>query len=636
MSTHFVDEGSAANHEVGAQPVESTMDGARDVPAVHVPTPLQDTADSAVPCEESALPVEGAVDGATDSPAVHVPTPLQDTADSAVPCEETLATPDAALAAHRGDDAQNDTPAGVDVQAEPTTPQGMTEGLPPRDAAPVAQLRDDDLDDDPEVNALEAGMDRTAQRHGDEDEEDAPAFFSLRGTPNPPGRFPWEALPQPIARWAEALAVLARGSYVIAATMVLAFIGLVLQPRRDVELWDSPRGLSLFAMIIAPTGAMKSTIFRRLAKPIWEFERGLRRAQAEEARSAKREGRDAPPDDTVMEIITTDPTAASLEKYLPKSRGGFMGLFLDEVAIFAGGYSMQRSTFLGMIGLLSKLYDGDPLTNMRATNSAPVSTALKRFSVLLVGQMGPFTSLLTNQILRQQGFLSRFLVTAPAPEERGKASVEERQAALLTLRSYEAFVEMALNAPPPVVPGSGNDLDPPVLILTPEAEDIIEAFSDEIRALRRTVGDDSVVHELVNKAAELSGRVAGLFSLLADMDASTVGEDAARRAVTLVRYYMGESIRIAIPAENSKHVLVAESIAEWMAKKGLTEVPRTKLQNASIGRKLTVGEFDPALKLLIDSGWIVEARTRARKGGREKRVYRLTRAAMRELKFPGA
>jgi hypothetical protein len=580
-------------------------------------------------------PVVSTLDGAVDSPAVHASTSLLEAADSAAPGEGELATPEAAPTAHP-DGGLTDDPAGVDVQPEPKAPQGTNDGPPTFADIAIEILDGSAQDDDSEVDALEAAMERTAQRHRDEDEEDGQPFFPIRAKFDPPARFPKEALPARIAAWSEALAVLARGSYVVAASMTLEFVGLVLQPLRDVELWDKARPLSPFMIAIAPTGAKKTTLFGLLAKPIREFERRLRREQAEAAAAAKRNGDDLPEDEPVVEVMMTDPTTASLAKFLPRSLGGYMGLFLDECAIFLGGYSMQKEQFLGMIGILSKLFDGDPITILRAGNSKPVHVDQKRMAVLLCGQMGPFLKLFSNQILRQQGFLSRFLITAPAPDERDKASTEERQAALMTLRDYEAFIDTALNTRLPVVPGSSNDLDPPVLTLTPDAEEIIEAFNDEVRTLRSAASADSIIHELVNKAPELSGRLAGLFSLLADMDASTVGADAARRAVALVRYYMTESVRIAIPAENSKHVMVAESIVEWMVKKQLAEVPRAKLQNASIGRKLTLAEFDPALTLLITSGWIVEARTRAHKGGREKRVYRLTRAAMRELKFPGA
>ena len=174
-------------------------------------------------------------------------------ADTAGLCEETLATPDAAPAAHRGDDGQDDDAAGADVQPEPTVPQGTTDGPAPHGVVAVAQLGDVAQDDDSEVDALEAAMERTAQRHREEDEDDEPPFFPLRVQFNPPTPFPADALPPLLAAWAMAVAVLVRGTFAVAAMMIVSAMGLILQAHGDIELWDQRRVLSYFSLIAAGT-----------------------------------------------------------------------------------------------------------------------------------------------------------------------------------------------------------------------------------------------------------------------------------------------------------------------------------------------------------------------------------------------
>jgi hypothetical protein len=583
MRTQFDDDGNVTNYEVGALPVESTVDGARDVPAVH----------------ESSTPQ----------------------------CEETLATPEAAPASHMGDDGQNDDPAGADAQPEPTVPQDTIDGPPPRNLAAVALLGDDGQDDDSEVNALEAAMDRTAQRHREEDEEDEPPFFPLRMRLAPPTPFPADALPPRMAAWAEALTLLTNGTYAVAAMMLTSFVGLALMAHGDVEMWGMPKPLQLLTFLAARSGTGKTASYLRLVKPVEDFVRAVS------------QGAGAVSGGLHPWLLVQDPTAQSILVDLPGARNGCMALFLDEGAVFLGSYSLGKEHALGMIGILSKLWDGSTITVSRKTSGRHVIDR-KRFAVMVASPLAPFIGLLGSATVRQQGVLSRALFAAPARDpRRPELSPAERSAVEDALKSYDDFVLAALSREPLMAPGTTNCLQPPLLRFTEDAFAVITAFDREVQSTLETLPEEDPTHDLINKAAENAGRAAALFALVDDMDARVIDEAASRRGVALVRYSMSESIRVAVPAAPSKHADLADRIGRWMARKGLRVASMSQLQSASLGRKHTAAEFEPAIKLLLDSGWIVEdvaPRREGRRGGRAKRVYALTRAAMRELQFPGA
>jgi hypothetical protein len=480
-----------------------------------------------------------------------------------------------------------------------------------------------------DIDAYEAAMDQTVERNRREDALDEPAFFPLRVSFNPPESIVREMLPLRLAEWSEAVSVISRGTFDVAVMETLSIINLVVQAHGDVEMWDQRRPLTLFTLIATRSGSKKSSMYRRLVIPVHNFVAGLMRDQAKRSQDTRSEGDAESTPKINPSILVQDTTAASLLCDLPKSRG-YMGLCLDEASVFLGSYAMQRDNFLAMIGLFSKLHDGSPIAvNRKGSGNALID--MKRFSVLLASPMRPFISLLGNPMVREQGFISRALINAPSSERRPKASPEERAAARETLKSYDEFITKALSRDLPLAPGTINDLDPPLLTLTLEAEAVIDAFCEEILNMREALSEDDPTHDVVNKHAELAGRIAGTFALLENLDARVIDADTARQGVAFARHCMRESIRLVSPVAPSPHVDLAESIARWMVKSGKLSISRSELQSASLGRKYTVAEFDPALRLLIDSGWLIQETVKRESGGRAKRIYTLTRAAQREL-----
>ena len=493
----------------------------------------------------------------------------------------------------------------------------------------------EDTEDDPLIAEYEAQMAQADARRREENDDDEPPFFPLRAKFAPPMPFPKEVLPPRMAAWAEALTVHVRGTYALVAAMLLSFLNLATQPLRNVKMWGQNRPITLFIFPVAPSGAKKTSIYTRLATPIYEYERLLRQMHTQRMEDSQQDStrkRSKAQEEPIPGILVQDTTGPAIMEYLSQSLGS-MGLFLEEAAIFLGGYSMQKDTFLAMIGLLSKLWDGSPVVVHRKS-SGQLLVDQKRMAVMLAGQMAAFLSLLANPIIRQQGFLSRALITAPTIVELNKPDTQVQEHSRQVLREYDEFMTKALTTPLPVVEGTPNDLDPPLMIPTPEAEAVFEAFREEVRSMRKDLNEEDSVHDLINKHPEIAGRIAATFALVDDLDSLTIDRDTAECGVAFTRYFMGESIRIATPTIPSPHILTAEQIVNWMAAQQITSLPRTKLQSASLGRKLTVAEIDPAIKLLIESGWLEEEIIKRKGGGRGKHIYRLTRNAQRELNFP--
>ena len=503
---------------------------------------------------------------------------------------------------------------------------GESEALVGR-TIPFDEGRDDDLDEN-DRQYEEQMAQATARRHDDEDES---SCFPLRPKSNPGKPLPDNALPTRCRKIAEALVIRAAGTYDVAVMLLLSFLSLLLQGHADVEMWGQARPLSLITLIIAGSGSKKTRIYERLVEPINAYVRQLWAEHAEMAKRAKQRDKrlnEEPEDPPVVFVQNT--TEAAIVRFLSTSLG-FMGLFVDEAAVFLGSFAMQHENFLAMIGLQSKLSDGSQVIVHRAGTGQRIIDR-KRFSVMLASPRGPFNGLLGNPIVRQQGFLSRALIVAPRNERRDEATPEEIEWATGVLKEYDRFMTKILHRNLPLAPGTRNDLEPPVLVLTPEAKAMLRDFNKEINAFRDGLPEDDPAHDLSNKSAELGGRIGGLCALFENPNTREVDAVSMQYGITVSRHCMREKIRAALPAVSNPSADLAERIGHWLAKNGIGGVTRSELQKACLGRKLTVAEFDPALKLLIDSGWVIEEATkRKRGGGRIKHTYRLTRAARREL-----
>ena len=437
-------------------------------------------------------------------------------------------------------------------------------------------------------------------------------------------RLSHDAVPPHVSRVAEALATITSGTHEVAAMLTLSVLNLVLQGHANVEMWGQRRPLSFVTLIIAGSGSKKTSIYNRLIAPIDAHVRQLWAEHAEMAEGNSKRDEEPPV------VIIQNTTEAALARYLPASLG-FMGLFVDEAAAYLGSFAMQREHSLAMIGLQSKLFDGSQVIVQRAGTGQRIIDR-KRFAVMLASLRAAFSSLLGNPVVRQQGYLSRALIAAPSIERRDEATPEEIEWAMGVLKEYDRFMTKILHRNLPLAPGTRNELDPPLLVLTPEAKARIRDFNKEINEFRDGLPEDDPAHDLCNKHAEIAGRIAGTLALVENIETREVDAVSMRYGITISRHCMHESIRVALPAVTNPHADLAERIGHWLAKNGIGGVTRSELQKACLGRKLTVAEFDPALKLLIDSGWVIDETTKlVRGGGRSKHTYRLTRAARREL-----
>jgi hypothetical protein len=229
----------------------------------------------------------------------------------------------------------------------------------------------------------------------------------------------------------------------ICAQSVLAAASLIMQSRSDVTLpFGQKRPLSNFFLSIAETGERKSTADSEAIRAIRDYEQKLsHRYQAEhdqwkneqdvweqerqrilhdKKHNANYQARktyldalgSAPSEPLLPMLLCEEPTLEGLCKLLQKAQPR-IGVFSTEGGQFFGGYSMSEDHKLKTVSALSQIWDGVPIKRIRAGDGVSVMSG-RRVSMHLMVQPYIAQKVLSDPLLKNQGFLSRLLIIAPA------------------------------------------------------------------------------------------------------------------------------------------------------------------------------------------------------------------------------
>ena len=475
-----------------------------------------------------------------------------------------------------------------------------------------------------------------------------PAVFT--GTPDPeplplfpplpePDPFPVDALGEVLAPAALAIATKVQCPVEIAALSVLGAASLAVQALFDVKLpFGQTRPTSLFLMSIAGSGDRKTTADTEAAWPIRQrmkhlkdeylpaYERWKILLAAWQADKRKIEAdKNLSHNDRVFELealgpepkepicpilITGDLTPDGLTKNwgrLPRA----LGAFSAEGATFTAGHGMNADNRLRTAAMISKLWDGHVDDRIRAGDGIAMLSG-RRLSVCLMIQRDAAAGFLGDADLRDQGLLSRMLVSAPvsiAGSRFYRTPAPEDEAAI---RKYGARILALLERPLRTLP-PGDDLDPLPLEITPEAEAIWIRFHDHIERQNTPGGDMAGIGDFASKAAEHAARLAAVIAVTMDPDARTIGEDAMRCGVALADYFVGEALRMALARRTDPRLLRAELMLKWMQAKNEPEIRLSVILTHGPRPLRTKAAADEAIQTLLNHGWIVETSPKPRK-----------------------
>ena len=257
----------------------------------------------------------------------------------------------------------------------------------------------------------------------------------------PPEPYPVDRM-GPLADATKAIIEAIQAPAGICANSVLAAATLATQAHADVCLpgTDRPRPVTAYFLSIAQSGDRKTTADREALWGVRNREQELREVAVEDERSyrnatdayeaarsdavkkgkgsldAARAALDALGDPPARPIhptlLVSEPTVEGLVKFLANSHPT-VGLFSSEGGSFLGGHSMNDELRLRSAARLSSLWDGEPIDRVRSVDGMTVITG-KRVALHLMAQPEAAAKFVADPTLKDQGLLSRFLMSAPA------------------------------------------------------------------------------------------------------------------------------------------------------------------------------------------------------------------------------
>ena len=454
----------------------------------------------------------------------------------------------------------------------------------------------------------------------------------LRREISPADPFPLDALGDVLGAATRAILDKVRCPDAIAANSVLAAASLGVQAHADVVLPATGRArpLSLFLATVAASGERKSEADHEASRPIRTREEALHQAYeaampnyrlayraweiaAREAEKAKggRAAKEAAlkavgaePQAPLVPMLTCgEPTLEGLHKLFAAGQPA-LGIFSDEGGAFISGHAMAVETRLKTVAGLSSLWDGAPIKRVRAGDGADILPG-RRLAFHIMAQPDAAARMLCDQVLVDQGFLSRLLVAAPTSTAGTRFQRPLAPETGPALRRYDAQLLAILETPPALMAKTRNALDPRRLEFASDAARRWLAFADHVERMLGPGNPLEPVRGFANKLPEHVARVAGVLTLVDDLDAAAISCRTLGQVIEILDFYTTEALRLFEAGSCSPELREAEKLLEWLRTWpepliGLSVIYRlgpNSIRDADRAKK--------AVKVLADHGWLI-------------------------------
>lgn len=446
--------------------------------------------------------------------------------------------------------------------------------------------------------------------------------------------FPTEALGAILGHATKAIADIVQCAEGLASASILAAASYAAQTQANVIIpaTRQARPLSLFLVTVAATGERKSSADYFAARPVKKYEQKLWDIYANELPDYRRAKRaydvalanaekkckgdrceielalkalgDEPIAPLSPHLICDEPSLEGLHKLYERGQPS-LAIFSDEGGGFLGGHALKAENRLRTYAGLSQLWDGATIRRTRAGDGA-ISLVGRRLAVNLLIQPEASQQLLSDPCAKDQGLLSRILVSAPPALAGTRLQKEKSPKSDDAIRSYEFSLASLLESPVNLIPGSNNALDPRALVFDPKAEKLWLKLADEIEIKLGHGAAYEAIKGLGNKLAEHVARIAGILTLVENPYASLISCDALGRAAMLGDFYASEALRLFENGSTSPEILQAEKLHNWLQswpedKIGLVAIYQHGPN--SIRDKSTATK---AVSILEDHGWLIK------------------------------
>ena len=307
-------------------------------------------------------------------------------------------------------------------------------------------------------------------------------------------------------------------------------------------------------------------------------------------------------------LVFSDPTVQGMHKLF---EGGTPSKYLcaDEGGQISGGHSMNDAKIFTST-VYSKYWDGASIPRIRGEDGTSCLEGV-RLSMHLMMQDNVAANFFNDAVMRDQGLISRFLVTYPPSLAGSRDYIAEDVAKSPGMLAFYERVREILSEPLPLrmdekTGQTRNELEPRSIHLEDDAKKLwVEAY-EGIEAASGKGRRFESIEGFAGKAPNHMIRLAGVMALFDDIHRETVPVQYMENAITLVQYYLNERLRISAMASPDLEIENAKILLAWIQKKDLRFVTLPDIYQSGPSRFRNKKQAAAVVSTLENHHWLTK------------------------------
>ncbi|WP_083843073.1 YfjI family protein [Schlesneria paludicola] len=449
--------------------------------------------------------------------------------------------------------------------------------------------------------------------------------------------FPVESLPSSISPFIRDLAEFTQTPNDLGGGMFLAASAIALQGKYRVEIrrgWIEQ--LSIYIISILEPANRKSAVLARIASPLRRYEERNLQALAQPIRAAKSDHEiktklrarlvddiaKSPSDRDMLlrelqaldeeiaacvipsepRVLADDITPECLATRMAQN-GGRMGVLAAEGDLFdimAGRYSKGSAN----IGIFLRSHSGD---EYRVDRGNRPSELIKQpmLSLGFCVQEEVLRGLMGQKGFRGRGLLGRLLYQLPA-STLGNRKIDPDEIDPCVEVEYDRVMRSLLEIQPQTT--DSGDWIPATLTLSHDAYSEFKKYMIEIEHALGDFGDMATVTDWGGKLVGAVARIAGILHVVKHSERSSIpleiDAEVMQSAISIGQYFRSHAARAFTVMGRDESFAMAEHILKVIKKNNWDMFTRRGLHQIVRRRVNDPDELDPALKRLVENGYL--------------------------------
>ena len=441
----------------------------------------------------------------------------------------------------------------------------------------------------------------------------------------PPTPWPAGCMPQGMDQAARAIAEHVQAPIALAGLAVLGAVAHIAMRLLDAR--HPKKGSlhsSLYILVELISGGRKSECFNLATAPIANIERALRETHRAKVKHLEAEAARSKPKDRAAILseaqpdprtIFVDTTTQAIEHAFVNDSAPALSLSTDEGGSLLGGHSLKSETRAASLGGLTRLFDGAGVQRDRIGEGQSGFRYGVRFGLFLSAQPIVLAEALSDPMLRGQGFLPRFIYSAPASLAGTRLHDVHTLSKLVAedarILGYWKTLEEMCKAK--VDTDEHGALSLTTAGMNAEAVDEWLVFYNNTEKQQGQGGECSHMPAFASRAGELAARVAAVYACWRCFESginlnsvSVTGSDM-RQAVALVCHSLAEWARHGEGVALEPMERDARALLEWLHHKGFDTITRMQIGKLCPNylRKDTKRR-NQAIDELTRRGWLID------------------------------